>query len=505
GDGKVEISETMTFKAKDEAAIFIVEDLFYASHPEPEDHIKDAWFANYKDFHELPFFEPYKTHADFLKAVHYFPKKRTDFGFYRDNPGALRVVNKVIDEISLAETKLRADGYRYTLAEKAKLFDALNKEKHIDKTTGMITAYVEGSEPLKNIPSGDGALWTGCYMAGQAYRYMATKDQDALENVLKNLESLFIMADIPQDPKIFARAIRPHEGEGGDWKAGKGEFAHLDWLCCGNNDMFHGFEYGFLVAWQALPHTQEYDDYRNKIIEKAVFLTGNSPVVAESASHPLVMNLMLYYFTKEEKYLEKFEELVSKGSFVLDYLAEGGGMNYMYGITDWSGQHLNTLTHITITQLAELIGDEEYLPFVLTGWVEGLKKTADIRFVLWPLGAFAYADPGDVLKYALDEALWALKEFPYPKYSLDIDHGIREGWLPSPWPALPWKMDYLTNPGRIQSLHATAYFERCSSAYSWKDNQLGFSCGASDQIDPAADYLHAYWFGRYYGVIPADL
>ena len=77
---------------------------FAPSHDPPDPTTKGALFAEFTSFHALPKVAPYTANPAFKAAQHGFFIDKTDFDFYRAHPEALRVVDKVVDPISLLET-----------------------------------------------------------------------------------------------------------------------------------------------------------------------------------------------------------------------------------------------------------------------------------------------------------------------------------------------------------------------------------------------------------------
>src|SRR5579883_3329865 len=55
---------------------------------------------------------------------------------------------------------------------------------------------------------GDSALWTGAYLAAEAFRYNVTQDPDALNNVKRALAGLKALADVTGDNRL-ARCMVP--------------------------------------------------------------------------------------------------------------------------------------------------------------------------------------------------------------------------------------------------------------------------------------------------------
>ena len=148
------------------------------------------------------------------------------------------VADVIVDKTDFGETLGRASAYSQTLAQKAAIFDAETPSTFVDSLSGQLADSV-----ISGVidPSGDGALWTSCYVASQAYRYLVTGDGGALTNLVKSVTGMQVLLEIVPDQTTFARTLRPASGNAtGKWHAGTGVFAAYDWLEGGNNDMFKG-------------------------------------------------------------------------------------------------------------------------------------------------------------------------------------------------------------------------------------------------------------------------
>jgi hypothetical protein len=104
----------------------------------------------------------------------------------------------------------------------------------------------------------------------------------------------------------------------------------------------------------------------------------------------------------------------------------------------------------------------------------------------------------------VEDAIWVMREFPAPKEHHDYDWRINPTFCMSPFPSLPWKVDWATTD-RTQGIHGWPAFERDYDIYAFRGNPMDYAGGASPLQDPASDYLFAYWFGRYFQVITPDM
>ncbi|HVO29763.1 MAG TPA: hypothetical protein VMV18_03470, partial [bacterium] len=119
---------------------------------------------------------------------------------------------------------------------------------------------------------------------------------------------------------------------------------------------------------------------------------------------------------------------------------------------------------------------------------------------LWSVAFAAFGTAPDSAQ--ADDVRWRLREMTAPKIEADIDHTVSAEFVMSPYPALPWKLDWTTTD-RTQSLRGYPLFETQAGVYAWKDNPLNYRAFSVGSGHPGADYLHAYWLARYAGVLAA--
>lgn len=483
--------------------------------PVPED-LKDILFRLFASYHELPEVVPYVGRPEFQEATHYWVFDPTDFDLYRGRDDILRVVQQVVDPISLVETRQRARAYGLTLAEKQAIFDAEMPELFLNPP-GMITGYDPNLlEGQRQTPDRDSMLWTGSYVASQAMRHLVTGEAAALDNMIHALEGQLLCYEIVPEPGDFARTLRPHiEGAGDGWIRGEGAYSGIDWLPGGNNDMLKGFFSGFLWAHLALEDAGGRDDLRPRMAAVLQGLLDHNELLQVDALADITniydrMVFLLLAHTLAPD-LDKYLEHASYYRIVEPWLTKtGNGSLYVYGIADWSGLHLGVQTLLALVTASGYAHD----PLSLLAEHEQSYRDAmgraliRLRYTRIGLVQLVYATLGNLPtpfeSPELEDALWVLREMPAPKERYAIDHRIHPDFVLSPFPELPWKFDW-TEADRFQSLTAYPLFEKGPSNYRWKVPPGSFEGSAAGDREPGVDYLFAYWFGRYFGVIDEDM
>ncbi len=458
---------------------------------------KATLFQFFADYHQLPSVSPYLTRPEFQQSVHYQAIDHTDFAFYRRHPRHLRVVNKVVDPISLAEEHLRADAFSSGLAKKMVYYQRQLDHGGLVPAHGMLVKYVDADGQVAD--DINSALWTGVYIHTQALRYKHEGDAQALNNIRHSVQGLMTLMDITGDPHTFARTLR-HTGPPltENWRRGEAVFSHLDWLDGGNNDMAKGLALGLVAAWNALPVD---DPLKPAIAAHAVALLELEVFqVDANASFPSVnpaIAALLAGLTSRN------EDLISQGLAWLRtppmvYLAQqGAGVFYIFGFSDWSANHLASITVLIMQQLLAMT-DDVALQALWKDTPQTIWRT--LQKVEQPLQAVLALTTGDLAdpqqqRMASRQALWGLRSFPLPKRAHSIDYRIRGDFVVSPFPSLPWQRDWLTNVRRLQGITAATLLAHRWDEYVWNDQHFAVSySGLPAGINlPGADYLFLYW------------
>ncbi|HET6519665.1 MAG TPA: hypothetical protein VFG47_07565 [Geminicoccaceae bacterium] len=517
------------------------------THGEPGHLTKQAMFAYFDEYHDRPDVGAYTDDPAFKRAVHYQVIDHTDFRYYRANPDRLRVIDKVVDVISLAETEIRANAFRTPLAEKAAFYQEGLTDEFLGPH-GMVVGAI--TRTGQEVPDLSGALWTGIYAYTQARRHEATGDEEPLNDLRRAVRGLFTLIDITGTPRGFARTVRaagpPLTGE---WRRGRGPFAHLDYLPGGNNDMAKGLVLGLLAGWETLP---ELDPLRAEIRARApellrlcpflkstptncgepVLPQGGGPQKALSFSdvidviddidlfersnpfsapdipsvNPALARLFVGTATDNQRLIDDGLAWLHRPA-LREYAARGGGPIYVYGASDWSGNHLSLVGALILQRLLRRTDDvERRIAWRLASaraW-RTLRRLDHPLHAALALEARALPRPHEAAE-ATRQVIWGLRSFPIPKHPHPIDHRVRGDFVLSPFPTLPWKGGWRSDPGRQQSLVAYPMLEQPVDAYLWNDTHFDVAAprGLGGWRVPGVDYLFLYWLARDAGVITA--
>lgn len=457
---------------------------------------RTALFAAYAGYRTLPAVAPWASLPAFSEAQHAYVIDVTDRDLYRASPDALIVRQKRVDAISLLEAKARANAFRYTLAKKAELGQAEIDESFFDPVARSLASSLDASG--KRSESGDGALWLGEYAASQAYRFEVTGDPGARARYLAALEGIVTLTEIVDGAPTFARTLRRSTGTAtAPWHAGKGAFAGLDWLEGGNNDMVKGVFYGLVFAPKLACGAPDSASLCARAKRAAKRLADDVPVAGTRVgANPLLSNWLASYLTGEWKYRLEAEALVVP---MREVLATGGTV-YEAATADWSGTNLNFVQYRILARLASEHPLSGSSAFVRDGVARAQDTLRRLRMPLWNMTAGVMFGRTE----ALEDAKARLAEMPVPKVGMDVDHRLDADFCMSPFPDLPWKLDWTTTD-RTRSLYGYPLFEVAHDEYAWKNGGFDYRLRTEGVRVHAVDFVYAYWLGRKLGALgPAE-
>jgi hypothetical protein len=476
-------------------------------------------------FAKDPYVQSFKNRKEFKEERPYIVFDPTDYEFYQKNKDIIRVVNKVTDDIAITESSVKRNAYSPTLKEKAASYEKNTVTHHINEIGMVSKADVDANGRLIAYRyDGDSALWTGMYVGSQAMRYLATKDPEALANVRKSMRAIFMLIDITDDPKEFARTLMPYSP--GDpipnkWHQGKGVYSNILWLEGGNNDMYKGLTHSMMWASLVIPESDQ--EMWSHLRDKSRRMMGLR-IFDEKSQNQAPTYGLVALINKDKNARDKYEGAYRK----LAWKPSGYSFDatfYWHGSADWSGINLGLVGDITDIMIADRLGEaqirDKLRERLMDAWVTYSPAHRHLQTMVAYGFAYSQGTRGGNFRSessdakflaSLGQASWGLKEIPYPRPNLDvvIDHSLRPEWCLSPIPRLFWKAFKKPEPSIdyfYQGLYNYPVFEHqaFTSNFVWKDTAFGFKDDHSRGSENAGvDYLFAYWLAKYVGVPNVD-
>lgn len=122
--------------------------------------------------------------------------------------------------------------------------------------------------------AGDSAIWTGHYLAAEAFRYQVTGSPEALENVWRALRGVRSLIDVtatdvlarclvPADSP-YAAAIQQEESGHGIYYSSLGDHAYF-WIGNTSRDQYSGVMFGLSVAYSLIDQPEVRDFIRRDV------------------------------------------------------------------------------------------------------------------------------------------------------------------------------------------------------------------------------------------------
>ena len=384
-------------------------------------------------------------------------------------------------------------------------------------------AYYEGR--------GDSTIWTGTYLAGEAFRYAVTHDATAKANAIKTVNTLHdhLMVTgipgyvarfvVPDDVPAYAHGITPT----GDCHAGTGGYAGTFWCENTSRDQYTGYWFGNVMAYDLIDDNvmrqqiQEdirlvYDYFERN--DWTIFRPDGKPSTAGPQIGPtmkLDWLLISYHILQDPdiyaEYVKTYEQMTLTPLLGIDT----NGLYNRYH--DYYGNNLRNQTYFNLFRLeTDMTRLRTYLEYYERGdrfftkgshnvWLEMIYLTGCTRMN-------TCRDYGKVR----DDILKGMTDFFDPPNRF-VSTGPLPQYPPDPLPQI-WNsfIDMLGLPPEIadelklneQPLYAQEVRFQCHGDFGWQRSPFVSSCpdGDGSFVEPGIDYITPYWMGRYFGLIP---
>lgn len=409
-----------------------------------------------------------------------------------------------------------------SLSEKAEWYERNVEENHL--TSDGLVAYkarlpVMKVEEIEILDLPDGAAWTGCALAAEAFRYAVTGGPAALEKIRRLLKALHLLQEVTGVRGLLARTFirgdlpSSFRSGHGEWHRGQGPFSGYSWRGDVSNDQYAGVMFGYGICYDLIADKE----VRGKIIQDVQALMdhivdhgmaivdldgqvtthgGMSPRSWEDLDALLALSFLktAFHITGSLKFQEKYRELIERqGYHRRAAKARDKWWEYFLGVNH-SDNHLAFLAYYNLLRL-------EKDPELLHEYRKGLERSW--RVVLDEGNSFfnfvyigLTANP---LCQAWRDAVETLRLFPEGKRVVEVRNSrrkdIRKAW-------------FSDRHGKPQAKRPLPVYQRPANAFEWKANpyRLDGHPGSRGEAEYAGvDYLLAYWLGRYHGFISGDM
>ncbi len=401
-----------------------------------------------------------------------------------------------------------------TLQQKAEHFDKLTRKRHVRYGLNSALALSKPGDLSTGtlIDQDNDGLWTSMYLAGELFRYAATKSEDALQNCYESFEAMERLTHINPLEGFPSRSFERSGYKLADksrWRPA--EDRTWDWKATTSSDEIVGHFFVYSIFAEVIPDEKwrdraitlmdsimnhivrndwyliDYDgrptlwgkwnpDYVNQFPEQVGDRRLNSIEI-------IAFLQTAYHFTEKEIYKEKAFELMEKYGYLDNIMIPISKIGRVPGIdltTEWnhSDDELAFLSYWNLYKYAftdEL--REEYRQAVKEHWeIERPEKH--------PLWNLIYAMTG-VKDFDLQETIWSLKEFPLDTIGFSVQNSHRKD------------LEFIAPNFRNQTTSKVLPpDERPMSKYN--GNHFRLDGGEGGRREYSGDiFLLPYWLGRY--------
>jgi hypothetical protein len=405
-----------------------------------------------------------------------------------------------------------------TLEKKAEYFDELTRKRHIRHGLNCSFSMSKPGDLSTGtlVDSDNDGLWTSMYLAGELFRYAATKSDDALQNCYESFEAMERLSHINNIEGFPSRSFERagyHLSDKSRWQPA--EDPNWTWKATTSSDEIVGHIFVYSIFAEVIPDNTWRDRAITLIDDITAHIVRNNLYLIDFDGKPTLwgkwnpdyvnqfpkqvgdrrLNSIeiigflqtAYHFTGNETYKEKAYELFEKHGYLDNIMIPISTIGRVPGIdltTEWnhSDDELAFLSYWNLYKYAftdEL--REKYFRTIKGHWeIERPEKN--------PLWNLIYAMTGPA-EFDLDETIWSLKEFPLDMISWSVHNSHRED------------IELLEPNFRNQTTRKVLPpDERPMSKYN--GNAFRLDGGSNGHREYSGDiYLLPYWLGRYLTII----
>jgi hypothetical protein len=424
----------------------------------------------------------------------------------------------VLSEIQIeSRSKPQANHQSATLREKGMQLEALIQRQHL--TPEGLLAYGIGLSPgdpgkITGMGYSDMAIWTGCYVASESFRYAVTGEEEAKEQSKRAMRGLHLLQAVTGKTGLLARGMKKwsenNPERGPEWHRGTGRFSEYQWLGDVSADQIIGVIFGYSVAFDlideeelrrsiAMHVSQLADhliDHNMMIIDVDGERTKHGDLGSGFFSEPLNALIALaimksaYHITQKDKYQRHYLSLISDRKYHLRAIKARDPWWEAFTGVNHSDNNLAFLAYITLMR-------NETDPELLDYYQKSLKRAWNVvRNEGNPLFTIIYhalSGREDLDHQAMEAARTTLHLFPVDRRN----HKIVNSGSPELCKSF-WRDRF----GRKQSCRPVPMDRRPADVFEWKENPYRLDGGGDGTLQfSGVDFLLPYWMGRYYGFI----
>ena len=342
---------------------------------------------------------------------------------------------------------------------------------------------------------GDSALWSGFYLAAEAFRYSVTRSPDALANASRAFTGIKYMVDvtgnnvlarclIPEDSP-YGQGIQSEEARNGIYRSAPGNF----WVGNTSRDQYSGVLFGLGVAYDLIDDQQFRSSIAAVITRMVQFLKDHGWTV------------VLPNGTITTTFIDRPDQQLA-------FLQLARHVNPNQFSTSYDIARVLLAPAVIAPISFDALSDQSYFKFNL----DTINLYTLLRLESSSFGDI-YRKAYDILRNHTDNHGNAF--FNMIDRALNGVNVVRDAetrLLLDQWLQRPRRDLYVDNHGKYptcsdseSSCQPIPAPDRVTTDFLWQRSPFQMSGGGSGRIENAGiDYILPYWMARYYGVLKAD-
>jgi len=387
----------------------------------------------------------------------------------------------------------------YSAESDALAIDATLQARHIPYGTVLNPIFTQpGTTTIKDYTRcGDSALWTGHYLAAEAFRYKVTGSPAALANLRSALDGLTLLVNITGTDVLARCAVpadSPYAASISSQEASNGVFHATvngkPWIWIGNTsrDQYSGVFFGLGTAYDLVSDIA----IRASISSLATRMINNLQTNLWNVIMPnLSVSTTFLLRPDQELTFLQVGQHVNPQAFGSDYgrqagtLASASATPLAFDAANNQNSYFKfNLDFINLYNLIRLQGASAALGYYETGYAAVRAATIGHHNAFFNM---------------IDRALHG------PNIGRDTDtRAALQDWLARPRTDVfvDWQGKVATCGNVNEACNPLPVAERPPSDFVWQLDPYQLSGGGSGIVETAGiDYLLPYWMARYYGVI----
>ena len=336
---------------------------------------------------------------------------------------------------------------------------------------------------------GDSALWTGAYLAAEAFRYKVTQSADALNNVQQALAGLKGLADVTGN-NLLARCMflsdSPYAAGIQSEESHNGVYKNPPWIWIGNTsrDQFVGVIFGLGAAYDLIDDATIKRSISDLVTRLLGFLTGHN------------WSIIMPDGSSSATFLIRPDE-------ILALLQVGRHVNGSRFSTYYDEQRILLLPTVAVPASVDIATDDAYFKFNLDYMsFYNLVRLESSSFKSFYQTAYRVvrshtASHQNAFFDIIDRALEGVNA------TRDAEtRTLLEQWLQRPKRDLFVDLTRSVQVCGDQACQPVPVALRPPTDFLWQRNPFQLMGGGSGIIEnPGIDYILLYWMSRYYGVL----